>query len=63
LKVGIRRKFGLNVIWRLSICRLGFSRQTKWWSGQLFKSVPQRQSRSRLNSYWRKRCWYWTAAG
>jgi len=51
-----------NVILRRSIYRLGFAKQTKWWSGQLFKSVPQRQSRSRLNSYWRKRCWQWTAA-
>jgi len=29
----------------------------------VFKNVPQRQSRSRLNSYWRRRCWHWTAAG
>jgi len=32
----IHRKVDLNVILRRSINHLGFSKQTKWWSGQLF---------------------------
>jgi len=47
---------------KLSVCHLRFWKQTKRWSDQFCKRVPQKPSWRRLRSYWRARCWHWTTA-